>query len=236
MKGAEAILKTLDIWNVKYFFGCPGTTEVPLLDAMINYKSPEFILCTHECVAVSAADGYARVTGGPGVATLHANVGLANGISNLHNANLANSPIVIINFIKSRKLLGRRGFTVAHDHHEMVKQYTKWDWQVLTQENLVEDLERCLRLAITTPKGPTYLAVPQDILESELGDIKIEGRPKIELVSRPSIKNIEKAAEILTEAQFPLIISGAGVAQEDAFGLMVKITKNWNLQYARKID
>ncbi len=229
MLGAEAILKTLELWNVKYIFGCPGTTEVPILDAMVNYKRPEFILCVHECVAVSAADGYARVTGGPGIATLHANIGLANGISHLHNANLASSPILIINFIKSRRLLGRRGFTVTHDHQEMVKQYTKWDWQVLTKETLVEDLERCLRLAITPPKGPTYLAVPQDILEAELGDVKMNGRPKTDLISRPSYKDIEKAAEILSEANFPLIISGAGVAQENVLDFVVRLAKRWGM-------
>jgi len=223
MIGAEAILEILKAWNIRFFFGCPGTTEVPLLDAMINRTEPQFILCVHECTAVSAADGYSRVTGSPGVVTLHANVGLANGISHLHNASVSGAPILLINLIKSRRLLGRRGFTVAHDHQEMVKQYTKWDWQVLTEKSLVEDLERALRLTITPPKGPTYIGIPQDILEADIGDIKIEGPPKSNLYSCPSLKEIEQAAEILKKARFPLIISGAGVTQEDVLDCVVKL-------------
>lgn len=225
MIGAEAVLETLKEWKVNYFFGCPGTTEVPILDAMINRDEPKFILCVHECTAVSAADGYARITGRPGVATLHANVGLANGISHIHNASVSGSPLLIINFIKSRRLLGRRGFTAAHDHQEMVKQYTKWDWQVLTEKTLVEDLERALRLTLTPPKGPTYLAIPQDILEAEIGEIKIEGPPKETLYSRPSGRDTEQAAEILLNAEFPLIISGANVAKENALESVIKLVK-----------
>ncbi len=223
MTGAEAVLETLARWKVEYFFGCPGTTEVPILDALINRKEPKFILCVHECTAVSSADGYARVTGRPGVVTLHANVGLANGISHIHNASVAGSPLLIINFIKSRRLLGRRGFTSAHDHQEMVKQYTKWDWQVLTEESLVEDLERALRLTISPPMGPTYLAIPQDILEADIEDIKIEGPPRANLYSRPSRRNIDESAEILSNAEFPLIISGANVAQENALDSVVRL-------------
>src|SRR4030042_1609055 len=178
MTGAEAFLKVLQSWGVDSFFGCPGSTEVAILDALVNRQKPNFILCTHEAVAVSAADGYARVTGALGLVTLHANVGLGNGISYIHNAYMSEVPLVVINLIKPRLLLGRRAFTVAHDHQEMVKQYTKWDWQVLGAKMLVEDLERTLRLAITPPIGPTYLAIPQDILEADVGTPDIKGPQK----------------------------------------------------------
>ena len=225
MIGAEALLRIFEAWGINYFFGCPGTTEVAILDALVNRQRPKFILCTHEAVAVSAADGYARVTGGIGLVTLHANVGLANGISYIHNAHMAKVPLVAINLIKSRSILGRRAFTVAHDHQEMVKQYAKWDWQVLHPKTLVEDLERTLRLAITPPMGPTYLAIPQDILEAEVGRFNIEGPPKGQWYCQPSSRDMSRAADILAKARFPLIISGAGVAQEDVIEQMVKLAK-----------
>lgn len=106
----------------------------------------------------------------------------------------------------------------------MVKQYTKWDWQVLTVNTLVEDLERALKLTIAPPKGPAYLAVPQDILESEIGDVRIEGLRR-NLYSRPLLRDINQTADIISNASFPLIISGADVAQEDALDFVIELAR-----------
>ena len=86
MNGAEAFLNILQTWGVDHFFGCPGTTEAPILDALVQRKEPTFVLCTHETVATSAADGYARASGRPGVVMLHGNVGLGNAVTYLHSA------------------------------------------------------------------------------------------------------------------------------------------------------
>ncbi len=223
MNGAEAFLNILQTWGVDHFFGCPGTTEAPILDALVERKEPTFVLCTHETVATSAADGYARASGLPGVVMLHGNVGLGNAVTYLHSAQTAHVPVIAVNFIKSRSILGRGAFTTTHDHQEMVKQYTKWDWQVLRPESLVEDLERAFRRAIAPPTGPSYLAIPEDILNVEVDASDIAGPLQGELSSRPSAGDISRAADILTEASFPLIIAGSGVAQEEAMEQVIKL-------------
>jgi benzoylformate decarboxylase len=223
MTAAEALLNTLQSWGVEYFFGCPGTTEAAILDAMVDREKPKFVLCTHEITAVSAADGYARITGRPGVALLHANVGLGNAVSSIHVARMARVPIVAINCIKSRAILGHGAFTTAHDHQETVKQYTKWDWQALRPQTLVEDLERAFRLALTPPMGPTYLAIPEDILAAEVDTSEIAEPSRGQLYSRPSDHDIGRASEILANARFPLIIAGASIAQEEAMEQVIKL-------------
>jgi benzoylformate decarboxylase len=223
MRTAEAFLKTLQAWGVKYFFGCPGTTEAAILDTLVDHSKPEFILCSHEITAVAAADGYARITGRPGVVLLHANVGLGNGISGIHAARTAKSPVVVINCIKSTAILGHGAFTTVHDHQEMVKQYTKWNWQTLSAQALVEDLERALRLSQTPPPGPTYLAIPEDILAKDVDAVEISGPFEEPLHSRPSGPDIERAAEMLAKARFPLILAGSDIAREDAMDQVVKL-------------
>ena len=220
---AEALLDFLEGWGVEYFFGCPGTTEAAILDASVDRKKPKFILCTHEITAISAADGYARITGRPGVALFHANVGIGNAVSGIHSARMANVPVVAINCIKPRSILSHGAFTTAHDHQEMVKQYTKWDWQVLKAETLVEDLERAFRLSMAPPMGPTYLAIPEDILTENVDISKNAGPFEDRLSSRPSSVDIERASEILADARFPLILAGSGVAQEEAMEQVVEL-------------
>ena len=226
INGAETFLNILQTWGVDYFFGCPGTTEAPILDALVTRKDPTFVLCTHETVATSAADGYARASGRPGVVMLHGNVGLGNAVTYLYSAQTAHVPVIAVNFIKPRSILGRGAFTTTHDHQEMVKQYTKWDWQVLRPESLVEDLERAFRRAMAPPRGPTYLAIPEDLLSEEMDASGIAGSLPGELSSRPSAVDISRAADLLTDASFPLLIAGSGVAQEEAMEDVVKLARH----------
>lgn len=226
--GAEILLKVLDNWNTEYVFGCPGTTEVAILDALVGRDKPSFILAPQEGLAVSAADGYARVTGKPGVVCLHANVGLANGVSQIYSAQMAGVPLVVLNAIKHRSILSHGAFTTAHDHQEMVRQYTKWDWTTLRVEELRQDLNRAFQIALQPPMGPTYLALPQDILEEEVVSVKEvypEGAKRKVCYARPTLEEIAEAAQILAECKFPLILSGSGVAVENCLAQVKELAE-----------
>jgi len=215
--GADKFLEVLGNWDTEYIFGCPGTTEVAILDAMVGRDKPSFILVPQEGVAVSAADGYARITGKPGVVQLHANVGLANGVSQVYTAQVAGMPLVVLNAVKHRSILSHGAFTVAHDHQEMVKQYTKWDWMSLRGEELSQDLNKAFQTACQPPMGPVYLALPQDILEEAAPDKGVypETINRGKNYTRPTADRIKDAARVLAGCKFPLILSGAGAAVEN---------------------
>ena len=126
--GAAALFAVLRGWGVRHVFTCPGTTEVAFLDASLDYPEIAITLTTHESIAVALADGYARVTRQPTVAYLHTNVGLTNGLANLAAAQLARSPVVILNGLKPTAIQGRGGFTTALTIRDFARQYVKWDW------------------------------------------------------------------------------------------------------------
>lgn len=96
MNGAEALVATAVGNGVEICFANPGTTEMPLVLALDAVPGLRGVLCLHENVATGAADGYGRMTGKPAMCLLHLGPGLANGLTNLHNARRAGTPVVNI--------------------------------------------------------------------------------------------------------------------------------------------
>ncbi|GAX84714.1 hypothetical protein CEUSTIGMA_g12136.t1 [Chlamydomonas eustigma] len=103
MDGSDAFVSALSAVGVEVCFANPGTTELNLVGALDRQyatsdvsKRIQPILCLHENVCTGAADGYARMSRKPALGLLHLGPGLANGLSNLHNARRANSPILIL--------------------------------------------------------------------------------------------------------------------------------------------
>ena len=222
MTGAQAFMETLKSWDVQYIFGLPGTTEASLLDALVDYKEISYVLATHEGVAVSMADGYARITGKPGVVSLHTNVGLANGLGQIHNAKVNGIPLLVCACIKDTRIQGRTAFTTSHDIQESVKQYTKWDWLVLRADAISENVTRALKIATSAPTGPVFVALPEDLMsnKAEIEIFEAKGY-RLSPSLRACPKEVEKAAKVLLNAERPLIIAGSDVAKDGAWDDML---------------
>src|SRR4029077_4873590 len=94
MNGAEALVAAAVRTGVEVCFANPGTTELPLVQALDSVPDLRGVLCLHENVATGAADGYGRMAGKPAMCLLHLGVGLANGLTNLHNARRAFTPVL----------------------------------------------------------------------------------------------------------------------------------------------
>jgi benzoylformate decarboxylase len=162
--GAEFAADVLARSGVDTIFGLPGSTEASLLETLRERADLRYVLGLHEGAVVSMADGYARVTGRPGVVGLHTTVGTLNGASQIYNAHRDRSPVVVTAGHKDRTVLSEDGFC-AHPHlPEAVRPFTKWAHQTLSTAELGSDLWRALHVAMTPPFGPTYLAIPEDFL------------------------------------------------------------------------
>ncbi len=94
MNGAESLVRTLVAGGSDMCFSNPGTSEMHFVVALDRVEAMSCVLCLFEGVATGAADGWARMTGRPGLTLLHLGPGLANGVANLHNAKKAGSPII----------------------------------------------------------------------------------------------------------------------------------------------
>ena len=94
-RGAEVLLEVLRSEGAHYVFGNPGTTELPLIDALVDAPDISYVLALQEASAVAMADGYAQAAGRPGVLNLHTAGGLGHGFGNLLNASVSGTPLVV---------------------------------------------------------------------------------------------------------------------------------------------
>ncbi|MDQ6833518.1 MAG: thiamine pyrophosphate-binding protein, partial [Chloroflexota bacterium] len=94
-KGSEVLIEVLRSEGVTHIFGNPGTTELPMIDALAAVSDIHYVLGLQESTVVGMADGYAQATGRPAFLNLHTSAGLGNAIGNLTNAKSANTPLVV---------------------------------------------------------------------------------------------------------------------------------------------
>jgi benzoylformate decarboxylase len=214
VNGAEVFAEVLTRAGVDTVFGLPGSTEAALLETLRGEPGIRYVLGLHEGAVVSMADGYARVTGRPGVVGLHTSVGTLNGASQIYNAFRDGSPVVVTAGHKDRTVLSEDGFC-AHPHlPEAVRPFTKWAHQTLSAAELGGDLWRALHVAMTSPAGPTYLAVPEDFLRGPVpGDAPEPPAGNTALWSGggtvPGEAACAAAAAALAAARWPVIVVGS---------------------------
>jgi benzoylformate decarboxylase len=225
-RAADRLLDTLESWGVTHVFTCPGSTEAAFLQAAAGHPTVKVLLTTHEAIAVSAADGFARATGRPSVAYLHTNVGLANGVGHLYAAQLAHSPVVVLTGLKSTAIQGRGGFTTAPSMRDFVRQYVKWDWQALTPASIPEDVNRALKIACAEPAGPTWVGISQDLIEAEVsGPAPDASRFSVPARTRPAPQELQAAARLLTSSPRVVIVAGADVARSGGVPELVRLAE-----------
>ena len=94
-KGADILLDVLESEGCEYVFGNPGTTELPLIDALVDRPGLHYVLGLQEASVVAMADGYAQASGKPGFVNLHTAGGLGHGLGNLLNAYTSGTPLVV---------------------------------------------------------------------------------------------------------------------------------------------
>lgn len=217
---AEQLVEDLVRWGVERVFICPGSTEAAFLHAVSAREDLQVVLTTHESVAVSMADGCARLTGHPAVAYLHANVGLTNGLSHLYSAQQASSPVVVLTGLKQTQIQGRGGFTTSSHVRDFVRQYTKWDWQSLRGCDIAYDVSRALQVASQTPTAPTWVGLSQDLMESPASTTP---RPPTGLSARAAVRPerdaVSQLADLLTGSERPVLVAGADVARSGSAAL-----------------
>ncbi|MFY1691112.1 thiamine pyrophosphate-binding protein [Plantactinospora sp. WMMB782] len=227
---ADVLLDVLRAWDVRHIFTCPGSTEAAVLDALVVRDDLDLVLTTQEGVTVSIADGLSRATRRPSVAYLHANVGLTNGLSNLYAAQLAYSPVVVLNGLKASSIQARGGFTTGRRMRELVHQYVKSDWQSLTADAIPEDVNRAFRTAVTEPAGPVWVGLSQDLTEQETSAAvpSVDGF-RFDSRTAPAPAGLAEAAKLLAEAQRPVLVAGSELARVGAIDALVRLSEKLGL-------
>lgn len=221
--GNRAILDIFSAYGVEYIFGNPGTTEFGLVDTLEEYPGMDYILCLHEGVALGAAQMYANASGRTGVVNLHVAPGLGNALGALYNAFVGKMPLVVTAGQQDSRMLVREPL-LAHDLEAMAKPLVKWSTQIHHPEEIPVVIPRAFKTAQDPPRGPVFIALPGNVLEAEI-DLEPYVPGQLFRRTRPDPKGVAAAAEILAQAENPVIICGNGISASGAQEELVRISE-----------
>src|SRR3954468_15118765 len=155
MNGAQAMYEMMVREQVRYVFGNPGTTELPLMDIFAARSEIDYVLALHEDSALGIAAGYAEATGRAAVVNLHTNPGLAHALGNLYNAYRAGTPLVVTAGQQDTRAMIDEPLLYA-DMLELARQHTKWAWEARHASEIPAAMSRAFRMAETPPTGPVF--------------------------------------------------------------------------------
>ncbi len=215
MKASDLLVKCLENEGVEYIFGLPGEETLDLMESLRN-SSIRFILTRHEQAAAFMADAYGRLTGKPGVCISTLGPGATNLLTGVADAFLDKSPVVAITGQADLKRIHKE----SHQYIDIVEMYasvTKWNGRIESPDVIPEMVRKAFKVATTEKPGPAHLELPENIAAMEVGEMY---RTMIEPIhprrSSPDRQSLRKAADLIEQAQFPLILAGHGVVRKAA--------------------
>ena len=213
--GRAAFLQLLVDEGVSHLFGNPGTTELPIMEAVPDFPQLRFVLGLHEAVVVGMADGFCRASGRLAAANVHVAPGLGNAMGSLFNARFSGSPI-ILTAGQQEQGHGLLEPLLYDPLVPIAQPMVKWAVDVTRAEDLPRILHRAAKVALTPPTGPVFLSLPGDVLDQQ-AELDL-GRPvRVDAATRPSDETLERLAGMLLASSRPVILAGQELAAHDAF-------------------
>ena len=224
MLGIEALLEILAGAGVRYIFGNPGSTELPLLDALAKDSRFSYIFGLHELPVTAMADGYAMASGGLGVACVHITGGLGNAMGMLFNAYCEGTPLLLLAGQQDRRLVMGEPAMVG-DTVSVARPWTKWSAEVQRVEDLPTAVRRAVQTALTPPTGPVFLSLPVDVQLEDADGLDLAAPCVPDWRMRPPLEALQKAAELLAHAGHPAILAGSRITEAGAVPQLVALAE-----------
>jgi len=223
-RGVDAFLDLLASVQVRYIFGNPGSTELPLNDALVGDERFEYILGLQEVPVMAMADGYAMASRQLGVVNLHISCGLGNAMGMLYNAYREGTPLLVTAGQQDRRLKFEEPILFG-DMVSVARPWTKWAVEVARVEDLPTAFRRAAQAALTPPTGPVFMAIPVDVQlelcdQLDLTPVRIPDHR-----IRPPIEALRRAAELFVKSQSPAILAGSRVTESGAMENLVAVAE-----------
>ncbi len=220
MTPSEAFVETMVAHGVTTAFGIMGSAFMDAMD-IFEPAGIRLVSVVHEQGAAHMADGYARVSGRHGVVIGQNGPGVSNCVTAIAAAFWAHSPVVIVTPETGTMGIGLGGFQEANQL-PMFQEFVKYQGHVNNERRMAELTARCFDRALSE-MGPTQLNIPRDRF---YGDIDVEiPRPQHLERGPGGLRSLDRAAELLGDARFPVMIAGGGVVMGDAMAETVALAE-----------
>lgn len=238
---AEAYIEGLVAHGVSCLFLNPGTDTFPVQEAVAKLQSlgkqtPRVVLCPFEITALAAAHGYYAATGRPQAVLVHVDVGTQNLGSMLHNAQRGRAAVVIFAgrapYTTDREIRGARDSYIhwlqeQMDQHGIVRNYTKWDYELRRPDQVGEVLARAFQVAASDPPGPVYLTLPREVLMASPGSVRVY-RPERFPPARLGAGDpdaLREVAALLVRAERPVVLTSSSGRSREGFEGLVRLAE-----------
>ncbi|MET3320669.1 sulfoacetaldehyde acetyltransferase [Peribacillus butanolivorans] len=213
MTPSEAIVETLVAEGVKHISGILGSAFMDMLD-LLPTAGIRFIGVRHEQSAAHMEDAYCRVSGVAGVVIGQNGPGMTNMVTSVAAANQAHTPMVVISPSAGTPTVGWDGFQEC-DQVSIFKAITKETVRVTHPGRVADCLRTAFRIAYAE-RGPVLFDIPRDYFYGEVEDQILQPHQyRVDSRGCGSSESLDRAAEILAEAEYPVIISGRGTVDSD---------------------
>lgn len=245
---AEAYLALLKERGIDYFYIGSGTDTAPIVEAYARAEQsglefPKPVIAVHENLAVGMAHGYYMVTGKPQAVMLHVTVGAANAVCALMNAARSQVPIF---FTAGRTPLYESGPLGARnspihwaqemfDQAGMARELVKWDYELRDGRNMEQVVDRGLAVAMAEPRGPIYLTLPREVLAQPAPATPRGPAQPVATAPFPDPAAVERIAQALARAQYPVIITSASGADESNVQALASLSMDFGIGIAESM-
>jgi acetolactate synthase I/II/III large subunit len=227
---AQLIVKCLENEGVAVVFGIPGEENIRLTQALAR-SDIRYVLTRHEQAAAFMAEMYGRVTGRAGVVSATLGPGAINMQLGVADATTNSTPVVAI----SAQVGHDREYKESHQSVDLVSMFvpiTRWSAAVRTPHAIPEMVRKAFKTAETERPAAVYLAVPEHIDEDET-DYELSPLPRnVVRADAPARGQVARAADILRNAQRPVMLAGHGAARSDASAALVRFSEQLGIRVA----
>ena len=243
MDGGDAILEALRNLDVDYIISSPGSEWPSVWEALARQAieerpGPIYINCWHETLAVAMASGYTRMTGRMQAVLLHAGVGVLQGSMGIHGAYQSEVPMLVCSgesatygeaadFDPGPQWL--RNLSIVGGPNRLVEPFTKWSSRVTSPETLYETVSRAGELAQRTPKGPSFLNIPMEVMrEGWQPPPGLRRRPTAPR-SYPDPEAVGRVTDLILNSSNPVIAADSAGRTPEGFNNLVALAESLSI-------
>ena len=232
--GAQALIRALEHEQVDTVFGLPGGCILPAYDPLLE-SSIRHVLVRHEQGAGHMAEGYAHVTGRPGVAMVTSGPAATNLVTPLMDAYMDSIPMVGITGQVGTAAIGSDAFQEC-DTVGITRSCTKHNELVMTADDLPIAVRQAFHIATTGRPGPVLIDVPKDVLQNEMtwhwpsDDEVADSLPGYRPTSKGHPRMIKEAARLILDAERPVIYAGGGMLKARAAEVLRELAELTGIQ------
>ena len=229
LSGAQIIIESLIAEGVDVIFGYPGGAILPTYDALLDSKI-KHVLVRHEQGAAHMAEGYARVSGRPGVVMVTSGPGATNTVTGIADANMDSTPMVVISGQVPTTMIGNDAFQEA-DFVGITRPCTKHNYLIKDVRDIARIIKEAFYIASTGRPGPVVIDVPKDVQQAEH---VFKYPERVELRGfKPTYKGnprqIERAIEAIEKSDKPLFYVGGGVQWSGAAPELTQLARGMGI-------